>query len=66
MQGLNWMKHRKNRICSFYNDSPAKGPGMQETGVLPGLLAQVFHPCPYPSMIPLHVGHIGFPIRDPL
>lgn len=29
-------------------------------------LVEVFHPSPYPSMTSLHVGHIGFPIGDPL
>lgn len=29
-------------------------------------LAEAFHMSPYPSMTSLHVGHVGFPIRNPL
>lgn len=58
--------HRKLRSAVLVTTALQRGLECMRLVFFPSLLAQVFQPSPYPSMISLHVGHVGFPIRDPL
>lgn len=58
--------HKKLRFAVPVMTALQRGLEGRRLLFVPSSLAQVFHPNPYPSMISLHVGHIGFPVRDPL
>lgn len=58
--------HKKLRFALLVTTALQRGLECRRPVFFLSSLAQVFHPSPYPSMISLHVGHIGFPIRDPL
>lgn len=58
--------HKKLRFAVLVMTALQRDLEFRRLVFFPSSLAQIFHASPYPSMISLHVGHIGFPIRDPL